>query len=105
MGFDLQETGKLETGLLMRRIAERKELRLMETLLIIYAIRSTVNPDDVNKINDTLKTYRGLLFPELAEDLHDKAARTKELLKSEFERGPMMVESREYGTKRKKKRR
>jgi len=105
LGFDLKETSALETGLLMRRVAERKEVRLMETMLIIYAIRSTVNPDDVNKINETLKTYRGLLFPELAEDLVDKAAKTKELLKHEFEKGPLKVESRDYDTKRKKKRR
>lgn len=58
-------------------------------------------------VNEDLKRLRNLLFPEVVEDLEDKAKMTKHILEKEYESGPFKVQSMDvhHGKKRGKKKR
>jgi hypothetical protein len=54
---------------------------------------------------DTLRKIQGMIYPERAEALEEKAKRTEKFLKKEMDGGPMKVQRLDYGgDKRRKKR-
>jgi len=71
---------------------------------ILTAGRMAAGADPGDAYKKTYSHYYDMLFPEQAEDTEEKTRKIATLLKSEYEKGPMTVQSLNYETKRKKKR-
>lgn len=109
-GVDLNQITSLEEGLLEDRIFEKNQIRFYSVLAIVHAIQEAAKviasgSGGFDNSARTLKTLRGYMFPEYAEALEEKAARSQELLEKEHARGPMKVQRLDYATDKKKKRR
>ena len=92
-------------------MAEKRSIRFLELLSIVHAIQDAASSiitgeGKFSRTTDALRKLQGILFPERAEELEEKAARTKKMLEKEMEKGPMKVQALDYAkTRRKKKRR
>lgn len=75
--------------------------------MLIGAIMHAATVIAGGKPNDSLaknlKLYKNIFFPEEAVAMEEKAAVTEAILAEEFKRGPMKVQSLEYGRKKQKK--
>jgi hypothetical protein len=89
--------------------ARREELDYLRMTVLVTAILSAGKVASGQEMGDhlkkSLKTFRSAMFPEIDTDLIAEAKKNEKLLEREFKRGPMQVQSLEYGSKRKKKRR
>lgn len=98
------DTWAAMTALMMRR-EETEYLKLtvlMTAIMQSGKMAAGLEPGDALK--KALQMYRGSLFPEIESDLLSKAQQNVKILEEEYRRGPLKIQSLEYGTKRKKKR-
>jgi hypothetical protein len=79
----------------------------MELMVLVHAIqdvaRAAVGATANTKLRDTLNTLRDMVFPEWAEKDQSKKKSTQEILKREFESGPIKVQSASYETPKQRK--
>lgn len=91
----------------MGHLAKKRDIRHSEVMLLIRTIMSAASVvgggkgDD--KLNDAIKEYTDLMYPDSASDLADKAAGVARMLKKEHEGGPLKVKVQEYTGKHRKK--
>lgn len=91
-------------------MSERRSAEFLGVVAIVQAIQEAAativtGEGKFNKSSETIKKIREILFPEIAEDLEDKAKRSEELLQREFSKGPLQVQRLDYSTDRKRKKR
>lgn len=72
---------------------------------IVAAVTAINGKDPGNALQDLVKEYTNLCYPDRAHKLEDAAARTAKILEREFAKGPMKVQAQNYDKKRKPKRR
>jgi hypothetical protein len=93
---------------MVSRLEDERELRYMETLLILNAIQglaSQLSGKDPGKgLQDLFRDYKNAMFPDSAVNLEESGKRTERILKAEMERGPMRVEAQQYAKPKRKKR-
>ena len=89
-------------------MTRREELEYLKLTVIVSAIvtagRMAAGAEAGDGLRNALKSYRSSMFPEIESDLLEKAQQNERILEQEYSRGPMKVQSLEYGSKRKKKR-
>ncbi len=72
---------------------------------ITHAGKMAAQTDPGDSLGTALRHYKNLVFPDIRVDL-EKSARDKEaILKHEYEKGPIKVQSLDYGRKKKKPKR
>ena len=71
---------------------------------IITAGRMAAGAEAGDSLSSAFKELRGALFPEIKVNLMAKAEKNVKILEEEYKRGPLKVQSREYSTKKRKKR-
>ena len=112
-GIDIRNSTPDELGLLQDRVSEKNQLFYFSVLTIVYAIQElgqytagSSGGQAFQKTSGIMRTLRDMLFPEIAEDLADKASKTQELIQKEIARGPMQVQRLDYekGKRRRGKR-
>ena len=109
-GLDLDSLGPIEESLLIDRIAEDKTALYLGLVAIVQAIQEAagaiVNGEGkFTRSSDTIKKIQSILFPEIGEELEEKAKRSEELLQKEFDRGPLKVQRLDYSIDRRRKKR
>ncbi len=108
-GLDPADLEMHQTAFLIEHAQHREELRYAETIALVAAVTHAgkvaghVEPGD--SLGTALRHYKNLVFPDIKTDLESTARKKEEILKHEFERGPIKVQSLEYGTKKKGKKR
>lgn len=79
----------------------------MELMVLVHAIqdvaRAVVGATANTKLRDTLNILRDMVFPEWTEKDQSKKKSTQEILKREFESGPIQLESAAYETPKQRK--
>lgn len=108
-GLDPADLESHQTSFLLEHLRHREEVRYAEVTLMVAAsihagkIAGQQEPGD--SLGSALRHYKNLVFPDIKNDLEGKARKKEDILKHEFERGPLKVQSLEYGTKKKKQKR
>lgn len=105
-GIDPESMDPNLRSLLLSHAARDRDLRYNETMLlmgtIVAAVNAAVSGKSENKLQEVVKEYTALTYPESDNDTQDKAANVQKLLEKEFARGPMKVQSQEYSRRKKK---
>lgn len=82
-------------------------MRFLETMLIVRAISeagaSAAGGQVTSKLQELFKDYTNLMYPELKTETESKAAFVERIMKTEHARGPLKVQTQEYGKKRGRK--
>lgn len=109
-GLDLDKVGSLEESLLIDRMSEKVTVDFLGVVAIVQAIQEAagaiVNGEGkFTKSAETIKKIQGILYPELGEEVEEKAKRSEELLQKEFDRGPLKVQRLDYSIDRRRKKR
>jgi hypothetical protein len=93
----------------MGHLSKERDIRFLETMLIIKALITVANAlngaKDSDGLNDMVNDFKKLIYPELAHEVEDKAKRTAKILEQEHAKGPLRVQAQDYDRKRRKKRR
>lgn len=88
-------------------LAKQRNIRFLETMLIlrglVYVANAAAGGKDSGTLKDLVNEYKALVYPETAHEIEDAVKRTETILATEFSRGPMKVQAQEYGKKRRKK--
>lgn len=80
-----------------------------QVLVLVQAIQEAAKiiasgEGSFSKTSDTLRTLRGMMFPELAEDTESRAQKAQEIMAQELSKGPLKIQRLDYETKKKKRR-
>lgn len=99
------EHGSIEETLAMSALKRRNRVDLLTTMSLISAIMvsgnrvaaavSGNNPPDSDSLTKITDELRGLLIPEIAEELEKKTETMKEKLLKETNSGPMYIRAPE----------
>ena len=99
----------MERSLLITHLAKERDIRFVETMVIVKALVTVANvlngAKDSDALNEIINEYKGMMFPELSHELEGKAARIDKMLEKEFHKGPIKVQAQDYDRKRRKRRR
>jgi hypothetical protein len=100
LGVDVNGLQEFEERALRNVLTKNKLLEMYKLKTIVTAIFDVgdyiANGKSGGKVNDQFRKLRNLLFPQLDEDLREKAEKTQALLKREFDSGPFMVQGLDY---------
>jgi hypothetical protein len=71
--------------------------------IIAGAALASGNSKSLDDLQEMLKHYTDLMYPEQAHELEDKKAKIARIMEREFAQGPMKVQAQDYDKKRRKK--
>ena len=79
----------------------------MELMVVVKAIqdvvRAVLGANASSGLQDTVKILRDMVFPEWSAEDQSMAKKKEELLKREFESGPIKLQSTSYEPEKKRK--
>ena len=107
-GLEVNSLTSLEKSILSVRVADKNLAKFLEVKAIVTAITNAASvivkgSGDFKNSEEALSDLRDFLLPQLAEDREDKAKKTAEIIRKEFESGPITIQALDYGRKKKKR--
>jgi hypothetical protein len=106
-GHDPEKLRPVERSLLLGHLAQKRDTHFMELMIIVKTIFAAASlmasgKFDEGKLQDLLKDYSDLTYPDANAELEDKAKRIERIIRTEHERGPMKVQSMQHDGRKNK---
>ena len=101
-GIDPESLNPHLKGLLLDHMAQKRDQRFLETMLLTRAMLVASGRNDT-KLPDLIREYAALTFPGLENERENMGEKVAKLMEKELAKGPLKVQSREYTRKGRRK--
>lgn len=108
-GLDPNGLEDFETSFMLEHLQHKQDVRYAETVLhvsaMVHAGKVAAGGDPGDSLSAALRHYKNVMFPDVKVDLEKTAREKEDLLRHEYEKGPLKVQSLNYGSRKKKPKR